>query len=108
MILAQQGHKHHPEVTYRSCLGILRLAQDYSPAQLEAACVQGLAVRLTSWRGIHGLIKAALHPAPQKASSGKGGVTINAAATPERVPLWHENVRGVPYHDGAAEAHHAH
>ena len=107
VILAQQGHKHHPEVTYRSCLGILRLAQDYSPAQLEAACAKGLAVRLTSWRGIHGLIKAALHPAPQKASSEKGAVTINVPATPERVPLWHENVRGKPYYSSAAEVQNA-
>ena len=108
VILAQQGQKQHAEITYRSCLGILRLAQDYSPTQLEAACVQGLAVRLTSWRGIHGLIKAALHPAPQKASSEKGATARNATARPIQASLWHENVRGRPYYNSAAEVQHAH
>lgn len=30
--------KRHPEQGYRSCLGILRLGKEYSPARLEAAC----------------------------------------------------------------------
>ena len=108
VILAQQGQKHHPEATYRSCLGILRLAQDYSPAQLEAASAQGLALRLTSWRGIHGLIKAALNPAPLKASSEKMPATAKTETASEPTLLWHENVRGTPYYNGAAEVHHAH
>lgn len=90
VILAQQGQKHHPEITYRSCLGILRLAQDYSPTQLEAACTQGLEVRLTSWRGIHGLIKANLNQA------------LKSAKTPTPDPPSHENIRGTPYYDLSA------
>jgi transposase len=108
VILAQQGQKHHPEVTYRSCLGILRLAQDYSPAQLEAACVRGLSLRLTSWRGIQGLIKAGLHPITERASSEKTAAAQKTAATSLSTPQWHENVRGTVYYNSATEVHHAH
>jgi transposase len=108
VILAQQGQKHHPEITYRSCLGILRLAHDYSAAQLECACVQGLALRLTSWRGIHGLIKAALHPTTQKAAAEKRVATSALMDDAQPAPLWHENIRGVAYYNCVAEVHHAH
>ena len=109
VILAQQGQKQHPETTYRSCLGILRLALDYSPAQLEAACAKGLTLRLTSWRGIHGLIKATQHPqkavGPQKASAEKGAAALDATAESVQAPLWHENVRGTPYYSATAVQH---
>jgi transposase len=105
VILAQQGQKHHPETTYRSCLGILRLAQDYSPAQLEAACAQGLTLRLTSWRGIQGLIKANVNPITSKASAEKTTPEPSAAAA---VPSWHDNVRGRAYYSSSAEVNHAH
>ncbi|MBM3279962.1 MAG: ATP-binding protein [Candidatus Handelsmanbacteria bacterium] len=35
--------KPHPAQGYRACLGILRLAKDYDPTQLEAACQHALA-----------------------------------------------------------------
>ena len=111
VILAQQGQKHHPETTYRSCLGILRLAQDFSPAQLEAACVQGIFLRLTSWRGIQGLIKASLHPIASKTSAEKAtkeATAIARDASTASAPPWHENVRGTAYYNASAERHHAH
>lgn len=102
VILAQQGQKHHPEITYRSCLGILRLAQDYSPAQLEAACAQGLAVGLTSWRGIQGLIKASLNNAP------KARFDVRAVEASEALSILHENIRGTPYYGAIEESAHVH
>jgi transposase len=105
VILAQQGQKHHPEITYRSCLGILRLAQDYSPAQLEAACAQGLAVRLTSWRGIQGLIKASLNHAPKAQCDVRALAAQEALSAPS---ILHENIRGTPYFGSIEEPAHVH
>jgi len=34
--------KPHPEMGYRSCLGIIRLADQYSPARMEAAAERAL------------------------------------------------------------------
>lgn len=34
--------KPHPEMGYRSCLGIIRLADQYSPARVEAAAERAL------------------------------------------------------------------
>ena len=36
--------RRHPEQSYRSCLGILRLAKTYSDARLEAAAQRALTV----------------------------------------------------------------
>jgi hypothetical protein len=35
--------KPHPEMGYRGCLGIIRLADQYSPARMEAVAGAGIA-----------------------------------------------------------------
>lgn len=58
-VLQTQVHTRvHPEHALRACLGILRLAQDFSPAQPEAASVRALALKSTSYRAIRALIQA--------------------------------------------------
>ena len=37
--------KPHPEMGYRGCLGIIRLAEKYSPQRVEAAAERALAHR---------------------------------------------------------------
>ncbi|QAU24558.1 hypothetical protein EO087_11640 [Dyella sp. M7H15-1] len=73
--------RKHPEYALRACLGILRLANDFSPLQLEAACKQALAHNSTSYRAIRALIK---HTLPQ---------TELTLSLPE-----HDNVRGASYY----------
>jgi transposase len=83
-IIAQQPtRKTHPEQTYRSSLGILRLAKDYSAEQLEAACRRALELKTLSYRSIRDLI----------------GNTPCQKATP-RVPVIHDNLRGADYFGG--------
>jgi hypothetical protein len=36
------NEKPHPEMAYRSCLGIIRLAQQYSTQRVEAAAERAL------------------------------------------------------------------
>ena len=80
-VLQQQAtHRKHPEETLRSAQGILRLAHDFSAAQLERACERALALRSYSYRAVRTLIEA-----PE-----------SAPAQPA-LDLAHDNVRGATY-----------
>lgn len=87
VIARQMTRKTHAEQTYRSSLGILRLAKDFSPAQLEAACQRALQLNILNYRSIRDLIATVPRPAP--------------VTTP---PMTHDNVRGPEYFGGG----HAH
>ena len=83
-VIAQQTtRKTHPEQTYRSSLGILRLAKDYSAEQLEGACQRALVLKAISYRSLRNLIDSTPRkaPAPQPA-------------------VLHDNVRGADYFGG--------
>lgn len=82
VLQAQIHARKHPEHALRASLGILRLAKDFSGAQLEAACVRGLALKSTSYRALRALIQA-------------------PPATPADLRLSlpaHDNVRGSSYY----------
>jgi transposase len=83
VIAAQLDRKVHPEQTYRTSLGILRLAKDYSDAALEAACRRALELKLFNYRAIRNLMQAPPKP-PQTALQ----------------PIEHDNVRGQAYYGG--------
>lgn len=80
LIRQQAYQKRHPEQTLRSAQGILRLAADFSPAQLEAACEQALQLKSYSYRAVRALI---VTPAP-------------STTLPLALPA-HPNVRGPNY-----------
>jgi|SoiMethySBSTD1v2_1073268.scaffolds.fasta_scaffold40894_5 transposase len=80
--------RKHPELAYRSCLGLLALARQYKPERLEAACQRAIilgAMRQSSVRSIleRGLDSQPLPEAPDE----------DAAPPPV-----HENVRGAAYY----------
>jgi hypothetical protein len=77
----QFNRKRHPEEALRVAQGILRLAQDFSPAQLAAACERALALKACSYRSVRALITT---PQPESGDS-------------RQVSLVHENVRGSDY-----------
>ncbi|HPF27571.1 MAG: hypothetical protein R3D51_00070 [Hyphomicrobiaceae bacterium] len=76
----QANHRKHPEETLRSAQGILRLARDFTPAALEAACERALVLRAYSYRAVRTLI----------------GAPATEAARPA-LDLAHDNVRGPDY-----------
>lgn len=79
--------KPHPEHGYRSCLGLLRLGQRYSPARLEAACGRALATRAISYQSVKSIL-----------AKGLDRVEADTSAT-EEVPLAaHDNIRGADYY----------
>jgi transposase len=81
----QLEHRPHPEQGYRACLGMQRLAREYTPARLEAACTRALAIRSPNLKSVTSILKRGLdrqHSLP----------TITSSALPV-----HENIRGPDY-----------
>ena len=57
--------KPHPEMGYRSCLGILRLGKSYSAERLEAAAQRALASGACSYHSIKSILKRGLDRQPR-------------------------------------------
>ena len=56
----QLEHRPHPEQGYRACLGLKRLAREYTPARLEVASARALAIRSPSFRSVDSILKCGL------------------------------------------------
>jgi len=79
--------KPHPEMGYRACLGILRLAKTYSNERLEAASQRALQLQACSYSSLRSILKRSLDKQTMlDLDSGKPGPR-------------HENVRGSRYYD---------
>ena len=78
----------HPEMGYRSCLGLLSLARQYDAPSLEAACQRAQALGAPSRRTVAHLLQHALarEPLPE------------TAEPPPILTARHENVRGPEYY----------
>jgi len=86
MVEAILRERKHPEHGFRSCVGILRLAQQYGAERLEAACERGLAIGARSYSSLHSILKS--------------GLDRRLAAEPvvETPTLLHANLRGPRYY----------
>lgn len=56
--------KPHPEQGFRSCLGIMGLAKQYSPERLEAACHRALMIKGYSYKNVKSILKNGLDQQP--------------------------------------------
>jgi len=77
----------HPELGFRSCLGVLRLEGRYGAARLEAACARALGAGACSYRSVRSILERGLDAQPPESST---------AAPPQ---LTHANLRGPGYYD---------
>jgi transposase len=77
----------HPEQGFRSCLGIMRLAQRYSPERVENACARALAIKGLSYKSVESILKNGLDQQP---------LMFDQAGNPN--PLIHDNIRGTRYY----------
>jgi transposase len=75
----------HPEMGFRSCLGILRLAKRYGDERLERACTRALTAHARSYRSVESILRHGLDGAPL------------AEEAPSLVAE-HENLRGPDYY----------
>lgn len=76
----------HPEMGYRSCLGIIRLGKDYTAPRLEAACARALALHTPRYKSVKSILKSGLDLTP-----------LHTPAPPG-LPATHENLRGAAYY----------
>ena len=60
MVTWQLERRPHPEQGYRACLGLQRLARQYTPRRLEAACVRALAIRSPTYSSVASIPKNGL------------------------------------------------
>ena len=80
----------HPEMGYRSCLGIINLGKGAGLERLEAACKRALHFQTCSYRSIKSILQGRLENQPIE----------------EQLPLpspSHENLRGGAYYDHSSK-----
>ena len=80
--------KPHPEMGYRSCLGIPRLAKTYPVERMEAAAQRALLARAYSLRSLESILKTQLDRVPLPADRPAAHQAVE-----------HENIRGADYYD---------
>jgi transposase len=85
--------KRHPEMGFRSCLGILRLAKTYPVERMEAAARRALRARAYNCQSLDSILKNQLDRLPDPEGQ---------AETPPA--LEHDNIRGARYFDSPSEA----
>jgi len=78
--------KPHPEMGYRGCLGIIRLAGKYSPERVEAAAERALLTGACRYKSVESILKNSLDQTPLSPPP--------SSATPP-----HDNIRGAEYFD---------
>jgi len=79
-------NRPHPEMGYRSCLGLLSLAKRYGNPRLEAACARALLIGAPSRPSVVSILKQGLDSQP-----------VSDTEQPA-TPLVHENLRGAAYY----------
>jgi transposase len=85
----------HPEQSYRSCIGLIRLGERFGQDRLEAACTRALKFDACSYQRIKAILQSGLDRQP---------LLEPAPAAP---PLVHENIRGAAYFEDNKEDRHA-
>jgi hypothetical protein len=83
--------KPHPEMGYRGCLGIIRLAKKYSAERTEAAALRALLTGACRYKSIESILKNSLDKQPLE-------------RPPDIIAAGHDNIRGASYFD-AGGAH---
>jgi transposase len=78
-IAALPQSRDHPEQAYKTCAGILRLAENTPRSRMEEACQQALSRRLFSYRAFSSLLE-------------------DQAAPKDDKPIVHDNIRGTDYY----------
>lgn len=80
--------REHPELSYRSCLGLLSLARHYTATRLEAACQRALLLGARRQRSVRTILEYGLDSQPLPNTETETAITL---------PV-HENVRGAAYY----------
>src|SRR5690554_6707866 len=86
-VIAQAlSSRRHPQQSYRSCLGILRLEKPYGDKRLEAACGRALLLGSYRYKSIESILKHGLDSRPLLQQQELD------------IPEDHDNIRGPTYY----------
>jgi len=77
--------KPHPEMGFRSCLGVLRLGKQYSLVRVEAAARRAVTLRACSYQSVKSILERELDRLPLE------------TPVAERRSVDHPNIRGAEY-----------
>jgi transposase len=91
----QLNNRPHPEQGFRSCMGVLRLADTYGEQRLEAACRRALSRGAPTYKRLKGILDANLDQHPD--------LFTDVPAPPPTSSRSHENVRGAEYFRSATQ-----
>jgi len=80
-------NRPHPEQGFRSCLGIMRLADRYSPERLEKASARALAIKAFSYKNVKSILK-----------NGLDQQSLLFEEPDQQTTLNHSNIRGKKYY----------
>ena len=86
LIERMMADKPHPEMGYRACLGVIRLAKQYTPERMEAAAERAVLTGACRYRSVKSILKTSLDAVP-----------VRAAVSPAAPPVSHDNIRGAEY-----------
>lgn len=75
-----------PEQSYRACLGLLRLAERFTPERLERACAISYTAGATRYKEVESLLKNKLDSLPDIKAVNESRISL------------HENIRGSDYY----------
>jgi hypothetical protein len=76
----------HPEMGYRSCLGIIRLGQRYPLGRVEAAAQRMLLANAVSYKSMDSILRRGLDQQP-----------LSCTTAPTQPTTAHDNIRGAQY-----------
>lgn len=81
-------NRPHPEMGYRSCLGLLSLARHYGHPRLEAACTRALAIGSRTRKSVLSILQGGLDQQPLP----------TVVAQTDWISPDHDNLRGPAYY----------
>ena len=76
--------RKHPEQGCRSCLGVIRLADNFGRDRLDATCNRALEINARSYSSIQSILKNRLDSKPRTRAAEEPAIT-------------HLNIRGADY-----------
>ena len=76
--------RKHPEQGYRTCLGVIRLADKFGADRLDAACKRALEINAYSYSSVHSILKNGIDRKPRVRATEGPAIT-------------HPNIRGADY-----------
>jgi transposase len=78
----------HPHMGYRNCLGLIRLAKQYTAARMEAACARALATSACRYQSVKSILANGLDQQPLEGAESDA---------PSSTSPHHDNIRGPEY-----------